>query len=398
VSVFIAILGLGLLIVVHEAGHFLTALAVGMRPRSFNLGFGPPLAKTTRKDVEYAVRAVPLGGYVKIPGMHRPAPADVDAYFGAALRETPELVGPTRRLKRALDAGDEQAAREALAEVEQVGPADAPGLERGVREISDALSPFAYWRQRTWRRVAVIAAGPGTNFLLAIVLFAVVFAVAGGKATSTVAEVLPDHPAQALGLKPGDQVVAIDSQRVTPGGIVRVISSSGGRPLTVTVIRHGRVLQLGPVRPRKEGGVYRLGFRLGGAHLGVGESLWASLKLSGVVTRETVKSLGRIVHRQGRKQLSSPVGIVRQSAAEARQGWQDYLLVLGFISLSLALLNLLPLLPLDGGHIAFSLIEGVRGRAVTREVYERVSAIGIAVVLLLFFVGLSNDLGRLGGG
>jgi regulator of sigma E protease len=397
-SVLVAILGLGLLIVVHEAGHFLTALAVGMRPRSFNLGFGPPLAKTTRKGVDYALRAVPLGGYVKIPGMHRPAPGDVDACFGAALRQSPQLVGPTQRLKRALEAGDEPAARAAVAEVEQVGPADAPGFERGVREILDALSPYAYWRQRTWRRVAVIAAGPGTNFLLAIVLFAVVFAVAGGKATSTVAEVLPGHPAQALGLRPGDQVVAINSQRVTPSGIVRVISSSGGRPLTVTVIRHGRVLQLGPARPRKEGGVYRLGFRLSGARLGVGESVWESLELTGVVTRETVKSLGRIVHRQGRKQLSSPVGIVRQSAAEARQGWQDYTLVLGFISLSLALLNLLPLLPLDGGHIAFSLIEGVRGRAVAREVYERVSAVGIALVLLLFFVGLSNDLGRLGGG
>ena len=82
----------------------------------------------------------------------------------------------------------------------------------------------------------------------------------------------------------------------------------------------------------------------------------------------------------------------------AQAGWESYLIVLGFISLSLALLNLLPLLPLDGGHIAFSVIEGVRGRAVGREVYERVSAVGIALVLLLFIVGLSNDVSRLGGG
>jgi len=104
------------------------------------------------------------------------------------------------------------------------------------------------------------------------------------------------------------------------------------------------------------------------------------------------------VREEGREQISSPVGIVRESAARAREGLESYLAVLGFISLSLALLNLLPLLPLDGGHIVFSVVEGLRGRSVGREVYERVSAVGIAIVLLLFFVGLSNDVGLSGGG
>jgi regulator of sigma E protease len=94
--------------------------------------------------------------------------------------------------------------------------------------------------------------------------------------------------------------------------------------------------------------------------------------------------------------VSSPVGIVEGSSEALSQGLQTYLWVLGLLSLSLALLNLLPFLPLDGGHIVFSLIEGIRGRAVGREVYERASAIGIAVVLLLFFIGLSNDIGNLG--
>jgi regulator of sigma E protease len=89
---------------------------------------------------------------------------------------------------------------------------------------------------------------------------------------------------------------------------------------------------------------------------------------------------------------------VEGSSTAVDQGLQSYLWVLGLISLSLALLNLLPLLPLDGGHIFFSLLEAVRGRAVAREVYERVSAIGIALVLMLFFIGLSNDVGRIGGG
>ena len=95
--------------------------------------------------------------------------------------------------------------------------------------------------------------------------------------------------------------------------------------------------------------------------------------------------------------ISSPVGISQTLARSSQNGIEDYLWVLGLISLSLALMNLLPLLPLDGGHIAFSIIEGVRGRAVGREIYERVSVIGIALVLFLFFIGLSNDLNRLGG-
>jgi regulator of sigma E protease len=403
-SVFVAIVGLGLLVVVHEAGHFFTALGVGMRPRSFNLGFGPAIAKVTRNGVVYAFRVIPLGGYVKIPGMHRPAPPDADMYFGHALRKAPELVGPVERLKRALDIGEHDQALVELSEIETAaGQAGVEAtVERGLRELRDSLGADAYWRQRTWRKVAVIIAGPGINFVLALVLFTIVLMVAGGKATRTVADVLPGHPAQALGLRGGDTIVAINHRPVTDEQIVQRISSSRGRPLTVTVIRNGRTRTLGPVRARLDEvngeRAYRLGFHLRGAHLGFGESAWESLRLSGVVTRETIKALGSAVHKEGREKFSSPVGIVRESAAQARNGWEDYLLVLGFISLSLALLNMLPLLPLDGGHIAFSIIEGIRGRAVGREVYERVSAVGLALVLLLFFVGLSNDVGRFGGG
>ena len=117
--------------------------------------------------------------------------------------------------------------------------------------------------------------------------------------------------------------------------------------------------------------------------------------MTGDVTQEIGRSLGRLVTGDG-SDVSSPVGIVQGSSEAVDQGTDTYLWVLGLISLSLALLNLLPLLPLDGGHIAFSLIEGIRGRAVAREVYERVSVVGIAVVLLLFFIGLTNDIGRLG--
>ena len=400
-SVFIAILGLAFLILVHEAGHFFTALAVGMRPRRFYVGFPPAIVKTTRRGIEYGVGMIPLGGYVKIPGMHRLSPRDAELHFGRALREAPELIGPTQRLKRALEADDEEGARAAVAELERLGGSNPPeGFARAVQEVDDALSPHAYWRQRTWKRVAVIFAGPGTNALLAIVLFAGVYMVPvsqyrlgfmlepqGQDATAYVESVLPGKPAARSGLRAGDRILAINGVRVTANSIRPAISRLRDEPLRLTVVRHGKQLVLHPARAYHD--------------VITGESppraFWSSLRVTGQVTKAIGLSLGRLFHGEGRKEVSSPIGIVKGSQEAVRQGAREYLTVLGLISLSLALLNLLPLLPLDGGHIAFSLIEGVRGRAVAREVYERVSAVGIALVLLLFFVGIRNDISNLGG-
>ena len=119
---------------------------------------------------------------------------------------------------------------------------------------------------------------------------------------------------------------------------------------------------------------------------------------TGEVTVRIFKSLGGIVTGETRDDVSSAVGIVEQSSQIVDEGFRYYLGILALISLSLALLNLLPLLPLDGGHIAFSLAEKIRGKAIPRAAYERASMIGIALVLVLFFIGLSNDISRLRGG
>jgi regulator of sigma E protease len=405
VSLVIAILGLGFLILVHEAGHFFAARLVGMKPTKFYIGFPPALAKMTRNGIEYGIGAIPLGGYVKIPGMHRMSASDVDAHLGPALQEAPQLYGPTERLKRALAEGHEQEAFQALDELEEaidrslVSPGARRAAERGVREAHEALSTYAYWRQPVWKRVLVIFAGPGMNLLFAIILFGALFMVGGGKATATVSSVVPGEPAVSAGLKPGDKIVAINGVIVnTPQQIPDRISSSAGRRLKVIVQRDGEVIPLKPVHARKRDGVYRLGFTLEGKGLSPPDAFWQSIKLTGIVTKQIGVSLGNLVHGEGRKDISSPVGIVQGSSSALNQGVENYLWVLGLISLSLALLNLLPLLPLDGGHIVFSIVEGIRGRAVKREVYERVSAVGIFLVVLLFFVGLSNDIGRLGGG
>ena len=114
-TIFVAILGLGLLVFIHELGHFSVSLALGMWPRRFYIGFPPAIWKTTRKGIEYGIGAVPLGGFVKIPGMHRPAPVDVDAGTSRALEEAPSLGGAVSRLRNALAAGDHEAARDSVA-------------------------------------------------------------------------------------------------------------------------------------------------------------------------------------------------------------------------------------------------------------------------------------------
>ncbi len=402
-NIAVAILGLALLVFVHELGHFLTALGVGMRPRKFYVGFPPALAKVNRGGIEYGLGAIPLGGYVRIPGMHRPAPGDADLAFAPARAERTELTGPVERLKRALAEGHMRVARQELGGIRELvssatlSPRARKAAERGVRDLDDALGPDAYWQAPTWKRVAVILAGPATNVFFALVLFAALFLVAGGAASSRVETIRSDFPAAEIGLRSGDEIVAISGTPVGPQDVARQINDSNGEPITITVRRDGETTTLGPTRPRLEDdGVYRIGFVLDREGLSPPAAAWRAVKLTGLVTEEIGKSLARLVTGEGREDISSPVGIVQGSSTALDQGAERYLWVLGLISLSLALLNLLPLLPLDGGHIMFSLVEGVRGRAVGREVYERVSAIGLAVVLLLFFVGLSNDIGRLG--
>jgi regulator of sigma E protease len=406
-SIFIAILGLALLILVHEAGHFFASLAVGLRPRRFYVGFPPAIAKTKRNGIEYGIGAIPLGGFVTIPGMHRPIPHDAERRFSAAVDEAPALAGPVDRVKRTLDGDDLEGGVYALDDLEDalsretISPGATASAEKGLTELRDALGPDAYWKAATWRRLVAIAAGPLANIALTIAIFTFLFMTVAGQATRTVAAVAPEleagvaSPAQVIGLQEGDRIIAIDGERVQAGEIADTIGESDGRELTITVVRGGEELELGPVAAQLVDDRYRLGFGLEGAGLGFFPAIGHAVEVTGLVAKEIVKSLGRLVTGDGRDEVSSPIGITQASSDAVERGADSYLWVLGLISLSLALLNLLPLLPLDGGHILFTLIEGARGKFLQREIYERVSVVGLAVVLLLFFVGLSNDIGKL---
>jgi regulator of sigma E protease len=395
-----AILGLAVLVLVHEAGHFFTALATGMRPRRFFVGFPPAIAKVKHKGIEYGIGAIPLGGYVKIPGMFRPARRDSDLYLRPAVEDDETLAVPVEKLAGSLDQGDLEQARGDLAVVEErLGQADLSSrstgvARRGVQEIDDALSADAYWRQPTWKRLVVIGAGPVTNILVALVIFASLYMLdlyrlgfivksnaKTGATTTQVDSVLARSPAEHAGLRPGDTIVAVNGQKVNGSTLIRHIGSSQGNPIALTVKRDGKLVQLPAVVPMNEADSPQA-------------AIIDSFRLSGRIIDQTARGIGGLVAGRGRGQVSGPVGIVQSSSDAYRHGLEDYLFVVGLISLSLGILNLLPLLPLDGGHVAFSLIERLRGRVLSREVYERVSAVGIFLVAVLFVIGLSNDIPR----
>lgn len=407
-NIAIAIGGLAFLILIHEAGHFFVALAVRMRPRKFYIFFPPALAKWRRNGIEYGIGSIPLGGYVKIPGMHKPAAGDLDVHLEPARTEVPELADAAAPVEEALADDRLEDARERLPALRsalddaELSPVARKAADRGLTDLDDALSTDAYWRAPARNRIAVIAAGPLTNLLFAIVALAVVFMLGVPTGASrTVEEVSPGTPAASMGLQPGDVIVAANGVEGDAADLADAIRGSEGRPVVLTVERDGAALTLEetPVLDPADD-VYRLGFAFSLDYESYGPL--KSVALAGETTWEVTKAIGdslaRLVTGSGRDEVASVVGITAVSSESLDAGFRYYLQVLAFISLSLALLNLLPLLPLDGGHIAFSIAERIRGRAIPRIAYERFSAVGIALVLLLFMIGLSNDVDRLRGG
>jgi regulator of sigma E protease len=401
--------GLLLLVFLHELGHFSVALLVGVRPRSFYVGFPPALFKVQRKGIEYGLGAIPLGGMVRIPGMNRPAGRDVQTFMAGAVREDPALVPLVERMRRALDAEDFEGARVILPELRseieraQLSASARRSANRALRELEEGTGLDAYWRQATWKRIAIIAAGPVANIVVAFVIFFAVFATGAPTAqpTTQVGQVEKNKPAAAAGLRPGDKIVAVNGHAAkTFDEVSKLIRASHGAPITVTVVRNGHRVTLGPRRTVQVQGRWIWGF-IPTAKLvsyPLGTSLGKAAHECWAVVTATGTGFASIFQSNGRSQVSGPVGIVRTSAAALKIGFSWYLELLGLISMSLALLNLLPLLPLDGGHILFSLIEAVRRRALAREVYERVSMAGIALILVLMYIALSNDFSSNGPG
>jgi regulator of sigma E protease len=349
-------LGFSALIILHEAGHFFAAKATGMRVEKFFLFFGPKLVSVKRGETEYGIATIPAGGYVKISGMN-----------------------PDDKLP--------------------------PGEEhRG------------YYEQPVWKRIVVIGAGPAVNIVLA---FAILFVLALGASqpNQTVGQVFPGTPA-AASLKPGDEILAVNGARYarldTTTRLERfrediashrcdgkqVDGCAAATPVTLTVERDGRVREIS-VRPEydSEAGRALVGFGYGlePADLSAGGAAERAADMMWLVSSRTVTVFAKLFEEEHRKEVSGVVGVSSVANEQIDVGVRESLLLLALVSLSLGLINLFPFLPLDGGHIFWSLVEKVRGKPVPFRVMERAGAVGFVLVIMLFFLGLSNDIGRLTG-
>jgi regulator of sigma E protease len=348
----LAFAGFALLIILHEAGHFAAAKAVGMRVERFSLFFPPLLARRKVGETEYAVGLIPLGGYVKISGMN-----------------------PNE-------------------------------------ELPDDVRTRAYWSQAVWKRVVVIGAGPAVNLLLAF-LGLVLFFWAIGPVTGTniVGAVDPRYPAQGV-VQPRDRLVAVDGRRGTPTELRAVVASHrcdgppvarcrAATPARLTLVRDGEEIErtVTPVYD-PEAEITRLGFSYAPGPRRtqpLGSAMVTSVRTFGSLTVETAKLPLRVFDAEKREDISGVVGSYEYTRQTILNDVADTLAILSVISLSLAIVNLFPFLPLDGGHIFWALVEKVRGRPVPYALMERSSVVGFMLVMGLFLVGLSNDIGRLTG-
>jgi regulator of sigma E protease len=363
VSWFLAFAGFAALIILHEFGHFAAAKAVGMRVERFMLFFPPILAKVRRGETEYGIGALPLGGYVKISGM-------------------------------------------------------SPN-----EELAPEVRPRAYLNMPVWKRVVVIAAGPGMNILIAFLLGWAVF-LGYGVAQNGIAvgAVVAGSPAAAQ-LRAGDRILSIDGRpgyapnltgkrlNARQDALRREVSahrcagtpSQGCRaasPATIVVQRDGRRLTL-HVTPRYDAQrkTMLLGFAYGETKsVGPVEAVGLTVKTMGRVTKGNVSAIVRLFYDpQARKEVSGVVGSYEVTRQSFQLDTAQALNILAIISLSLAIVNLFPFLPLDGGHIFWAVAEKLRGRPIPFRLMERASVVGFMLVAFLFVIGLSNDIGRLTG-
>jgi regulator of sigma E protease len=279
-------------------------------------------------------------------------------------------------------------------------------------ELPEEVRPRAYYMQPVWKRIVVIAAGPAVNFLVAFLLLAGIFLSQGKPVTSTTrVNAVETSGAAASILKPGDRIVSVDGARGNattfrdrinthkcPGG-ARTKDCRAATPVTV-VVKRGNQLETLRITPHYDPAVkrMRLGFGFGEYKpIGVGQAASESVSTMWRVTTVTVTTLVELFKPEKRKQVSGVVGSYETTRQSFLTSSTDALLVLALISLSLAIINLFPFLPLDGGHIFWALAEKLRGKAIPFSVVERASVVGFMLVIFLFFIGLSNDIGRLQG-
>lgn len=330
---------LGALIVVHEFGHFIVAKKSGVRVERFSIGFGPPLWRKQWRGTEYRLALVPLGGYVKMYGEH---------------------------------------------------------LDETVQN-----SEGSFLHQSVWKRIPIVAAGPGFNLLFAIVLIAFIHAVGVPVEQSVrLGKVLEGSAAAQAGLQMDDTVVAVDDKPIERIDELKgQIVASQGRVLQMQVERAGQRLTV-PLAPRQDADVreWRIGVELRPGDMRVQRSAPLEALGQGVVwtwriTTLTLTGFGKILSGAIplKESLAGPLGIAREIGRQADQGWRNVVFFAAGISINLAVLNLLPIPVLDGGHLLFFLCEIVLGKPLSVRAREVAQRVGLCMLAALMLLALSND-------
>jgi regulator of sigma E protease len=368
------ILVFGLVVFVHELGHFLAAKAVGVYTPRFSIGFGKALWKKRYGETEYVIAALPIGGYVRMASKD-----DEAASF--------------------LEGGNEEATRDGQ-------PLDP-----------DAMMPFGpkpipanrwFESKSVPARMLILFAGVTMNILLALVVTTGMFVHYGSPYLSTTADSLfADRPGALAGLERGDSIVAIDGKPVDWEALVAAVSESPGVPLSFRFVRGGEVRELS-ITPApdtafnpstgKIDSVGRIGIlpmqrtRPVGAIEAVTSGWTATWRMAGTV----IDALhGLATRRVSASELGGPIMIAQASVQAARSGAEQLLFLIALISTNLAVFNLLPIPVLDGGQIVVNLLEGIKGKAFSVKTKEAILRAGIVVVLMLFALVTYNDLRRL---
>ncbi len=359
------ILVISLLVFVHEMGHYLVGRWCGIRSTAFSVGFGPELIGfTDKRGTRWKISAVPLGGYVKFFG-------DEDV---SSKPDSDGLSGLT--------------------------------LEERAQTLAGA---------KLWKRAATVAAGPIANFILAILIFMVLFTVYGRMISDpVVSEVRPDSAAQTAGILPGDRLIAIDGEKVqTFEDVRRYVSIRPGTQINVTVERDGRDLSL-PMVPTRTETTDQFGNKIELGIIGITtdqtrgnfrhvsytpvEAMVEGVRETGHVITGTFNYIGNLVTgRMNADQLGGPVRVAQASGQVATLGFGALIQLAAVLSISIGLLNLMPVPILDGGHLVFYAIEAVRGRPVGSGAQEVAFRIGLAMIFSLMVFATWNDISSLIG-
>jgi regulator of sigma E protease len=418
---------LGVLVFVHELGHFMMARWHGVRVLVFSLGFGPKLLKIKRGDTEYAISAIPLGGYVKMAGEN---PEDQrtgsdDEFLSKTKWQRFQILimGPLMNLGLAvvlmaivLMQGAEVPSFHdepvVIGKVEAGSPAEKAALRPGDQIIAVGNENVPTWdrfyltigtradrdvqlrvlRDGAEQRITVRPIGQGRFQVGDIGVLPDLYPSA--------AAIVPGSPAEQVGLQPGDVILAINGERmVFTGDVPDIIGKNADVPVTMR-IRRNDVEQTVTVTPRKEADGVRVGINLNrqtdtfrpGPLEAIGLSVQRNVEFSGLI----LKTLwGLIVGETSPKQLMGPVGIAQLSGESAQAGWIALFTLMATISLNLGLLNLMPVPVLDGGHILIMALETVARRDFSVQVKEKMFLVGFVLLMALMVTVIYNDLTRI---